>query len=182
MNVSLINYVSHSLIAFFIWLYSLKNQNLIFFFSIVKLVGQLLCSVFGLLLPILIGCLFCSQIRLVVEEGLNQLPYSECTVTTPTGEPVTMVITPLPSPLPFAYEHGIAAISCWICPNSKFHSILLMQGINMRVWNLKRETVGLASWGVVSLFLSHKVIHTQPWWKKTQPYLVCMPFTLKRIC
>ncbi|TKS72482.1 Uracil phosphoribosyltransferase -like protein [Collichthys lucidus] len=25
------------------------------------------------------------QIRLVVEEGLNQLPYSECTVTTPTG-------------------------------------------------------------------------------------------------
>lgn len=26
------------------------------------------------------------QIRLVVEEGLNQLPYSECTVTTPTGE------------------------------------------------------------------------------------------------
>uniref|UniRef100_A0A6Q2Z9C4 Phosphoribosyltransferase domain-containing protein n=1 Tax=Esox lucius TaxID=8010 RepID=A0A6Q2Z9C4_ESOLU len=24
-------------------------------------------------------------IRLVVEEGLNQLPYSECTVTTPTG-------------------------------------------------------------------------------------------------
>uniref|UniRef100_A0A671MX52 Uracil phosphoribosyltransferase homolog n=1 Tax=Sinocyclocheilus anshuiensis TaxID=1608454 RepID=A0A671MX52_9TELE len=32
-----------------------------------------------------LGCLFCSQIRLVVEEGLNQLPYSECTVTTPTG-------------------------------------------------------------------------------------------------
>uniref|UniRef100_A0A674E8V1 Uracil phosphoribosyltransferase (FUR1) homolog (S. cerevisiae) n=1 Tax=Salmo trutta TaxID=8032 RepID=A0A674E8V1_SALTR len=26
-----------------------------------------------------------SQIRVVVEEGLNQLPYSECTVTTPTG-------------------------------------------------------------------------------------------------
>nr|XP_033789848.1 uracil phosphoribosyltransferase homolog isoform X2 [Geotrypetes seraphini]XP_033801399.1 uracil phosphoribosyltransferase homolog isoform X2 [Geotrypetes seraphini] len=25
-------------------------------------------------------------IRLVVEEGLNQLPYTECTVTTPTGE------------------------------------------------------------------------------------------------
>lgn len=25
------------------------------------------------------------QIRLVVEEGLNQLPYTECTVTTPTG-------------------------------------------------------------------------------------------------
>uniref|UniRef100_A0A3Q2PF97 Uracil phosphoribosyltransferase homolog n=1 Tax=Fundulus heteroclitus TaxID=8078 RepID=A0A3Q2PF97_FUNHE len=25
------------------------------------------------------------QIRLVVEEGLNQLPFSECTVTTPTG-------------------------------------------------------------------------------------------------
>ncbi|ELK27237.1 Uracil phosphoribosyltransferase like protein [Myotis davidii] len=25
-------------------------------------------------------------IRLVVEEGLNQLPYKECTVTTPTGE------------------------------------------------------------------------------------------------
>ncbi|XP_026704574.1 uracil phosphoribosyltransferase homolog [Athene cunicularia] len=24
-------------------------------------------------------------IRLVVEEGLNQLPYTECTVTTPTG-------------------------------------------------------------------------------------------------
>nr|XP_020023433.1 uracil phosphoribosyltransferase homolog [Castor canadensis] len=24
-------------------------------------------------------------IRLVVEEGLNQLPYKECTVTTPTG-------------------------------------------------------------------------------------------------
>ncbi|XP_078810417.1 uracil phosphoribosyltransferase homolog isoform X2 [Oryzias latipes] len=31
---------------------------------------------------------FCADrlIRLVVEEGLNQLPYSECTVTTPTGE------------------------------------------------------------------------------------------------
>uniref|UniRef100_A0A673C449 Uracil phosphoribosyltransferase homolog n=1 Tax=Sphaeramia orbicularis TaxID=375764 RepID=A0A673C449_9TELE len=30
---------------------------------------------------------FCADrlIRLVVEEGLNQLPYSECTVTTPTG-------------------------------------------------------------------------------------------------
>ncbi|XP_062402274.1 uracil phosphoribosyltransferase homolog [Sardina pilchardus] len=30
---------------------------------------------------------FCAErlIRLVVEEGLNQLPYSECTVTTPTG-------------------------------------------------------------------------------------------------
>lgn len=107
MNVSLINYVSHSLIAFFIWLYSLKNQNLIYFFSIVKLVGQLLCSVFGLLLPILIGCLFCSQIRLVVEEGLNQLPYSECTVTTPTGEPVTMVITP---PLPSSF-----CIWTWHC-------------------------------------------------------------------
>ncbi|XP_025070231.1 uracil phosphoribosyltransferase homolog [Alligator sinensis] len=26
-----------------------------------------------------------TQIRLVVEEGLNQLPYTECTVTTPTG-------------------------------------------------------------------------------------------------
>ncbi|KAI1234679.1 hypothetical protein IHE44_0003053, partial [Lamprotornis superbus] len=26
------------------------------------------------------------KIRLVVEEGLNQLPYTECTVTTPTGE------------------------------------------------------------------------------------------------
>ncbi|XP_026796369.2 uracil phosphoribosyltransferase homolog isoform X2 [Pangasianodon hypophthalmus] len=31
---------------------------------------------------------FCADrlIRLVVEEGLNQLPYTECTVTTPTGE------------------------------------------------------------------------------------------------
>eukprot|EP00066_Takifugu_rubripes_P010901 XP_003979125.2 PREDICTED: uracil phosphoribosyltransferase homolog [Takifugu rubripes] len=30
---------------------------------------------------------FCADrlIRLVVEEGLNQLPFSECTVTTPTG-------------------------------------------------------------------------------------------------
>ena len=26
-----------------------------------------------------------SQIRLVVEEGLNQLPYSDCSITTPTG-------------------------------------------------------------------------------------------------
>lgn len=34
------------------------------------------------------------QIRLVVEEGLNQLPYTECTVTTPTG---MWEITPLPS-------------------------------------------------------------------------------------
>ncbi len=53
-----------------------------------------LCSVFGLLVFSLnpTACLFCSQIRLVVEEGLNQLPYSECTVTTPTGEPVTMAI------------------------------------------------------------------------------------------
>ena len=32
------------------------------------------------------------QIRLVVEEGLNQLPYKNCEVTTPTGKPrVTMV-------------------------------------------------------------------------------------------
>ena len=29
--------------------------------------------------------IFC-QIRLVVEEGLNQLPYNKCVVTTPTGE------------------------------------------------------------------------------------------------
>ena len=26
------------------------------------------------------------QIRLVVEEGLNQLPYRECIITTPTGQ------------------------------------------------------------------------------------------------
>lgn len=38
-------------------------------------------------------CVVKNQIRLVVEEGLNQLPYSECTVTTPTGEEDLSVIT-----------------------------------------------------------------------------------------
>lgn len=32
----------------------------------------------------LIMC-FTFKIRLVVEEGLNQLPYSDCTITTPTA-------------------------------------------------------------------------------------------------
>ncbi|KFP05717.1 Uracil phosphoribosyltransferase, partial [Calypte anna] len=40
-------------------------------------------------------------IRLVVEEGLNQLPYTECTVTTPTGR---WEITPPPGE---AMEQGL---------------------------------------------------------------------------
>ena len=36
--------------------------------------------------PEIIARFFFLQIRLVVEEGLNQLPYSKCEVVTPTGE------------------------------------------------------------------------------------------------
>ena len=32
-----------------------------------------------------------TQIRLVVEEGLNQLPYQKCVVTTPTGMYPTVI-------------------------------------------------------------------------------------------
>ena len=35
--------------------------------------------------------MFYFQIRLVVEEGLNQLPFDECTVTTPTGQQISML-------------------------------------------------------------------------------------------
>ena len=34
---------------------------------------------------------FVMQIRLVVEEGLNQLPYTKVSVTTPTGKKATIL-------------------------------------------------------------------------------------------
>ena len=45
-----------------------------------------MCNMYQTLLNwlIIVYCLF--QIRLVVEEGLNQLPYKHCEITTPTGE------------------------------------------------------------------------------------------------
>lgn len=49
------------------------------------------------------------QIRLVVEEGLNQLPYSECTVTTPTGEVISLLLSlpPLSLSLRADLQHRI---------------------------------------------------------------------------
>lgn len=42
-----------------------------------------ICCLFTLLFTFFVG--FGLQIRLVVEEGLNQLPFKECKITTPTG-------------------------------------------------------------------------------------------------
>ncbi|XP_041280254.1 uracil phosphoribosyltransferase homolog [Onychostruthus taczanowskii] len=60
-------------------------------------------------------------IRLVVEEGLNQLPYTECTVTTPTGHKYEGV----------RFEKGNCGVSimrsgrwCWLLKDTRAKSII----------------------------------------------------------
>ncbi|KAK1804194.1 hypothetical protein P4O66_020231 [Electrophorus voltai] len=74
------------------------------------------------------------QIRLVVEEGLNQLPYTECIVTTPTGNGNTVikavrvlnehVVQPLHIILLslFSTPHGTK----WLGPLLKFPDITIL--------------------------------------------------------
>ncbi|NXI04154.1 UPP phosphoribosyltransferase, partial [Pachycephala philippinensis] len=84
-------------------------------------------------------------IRLVVEEGLNQLPYTECTVTTPTGHKYEGV----------RFEKGNCGVSimrsgrwCWLLKEHTLNALETCKQIPF-----KNATTGLPKPGRITLIL-----------------------------